>query len=73
MKPYFAEFVHEKTDPGTRGADHFRKGFLTEGHGIGAASPSSPKFASRSRKARKASLAAIEQLVDQVVFNPAVS
>src|SRR5260370_8002984 len=27
----FPEFVHEKTYPGTRGADHFRQRFLAEG------------------------------------------
>src|ERR1700738_39371 len=27
----FPEFVHEKTYPGTRGADHFRQRLLTEG------------------------------------------
>ena len=41
--------------------------------GIGGAPPSSPKFASTQQQARQPSFAGIEQLVDQVVFDPAVS
>src|ERR1700692_3796604 len=29
---FLPEFVHEETDPGSRGADHFRQRFLAEGN-----------------------------------------
>src|SRR5580698_8517010 len=65
----FAEFVHEKADPGPGGADHFRKRFLTEGDLNWRRARLLAEIGKQQQQPRKASFAGIEQLVDQVVFD----
>src|SRR6267154_664995 len=69
----FAKFVHEKTYPGTRGADHFRQRFLAEGDRERLFAVIFAEIRQQQKQAREASFAGIEELVDQVVFDPAVS
>ena len=69
----FPEFVHEKTHARSGGADHFRQGFLTEGDGDRLCAALLAEIREQQKQACEPSFAGIEQLVDQVVFDPAVS
>ena len=71
--PLFAKFVHEKTYPGTRGADHFRQRFLAEGDRERLFAVLLAEIRQQQKQAREASFAGIEELVDQVVFDPVIS
>ena len=71
--PLFPEFVHEKTDPGTRGADHFRQRLLAEGDRDRLFAMLLAEIRQQQKQAREASFAGIEELVDQVVFDPVIS
>lgn len=69
----FPEFVHEGTDAGSRRANHLRQRPLIEIciDGLGAARLA--EIGQKKEKARQPFLAGIEQLVDQILFNSAVS
>ena len=69
----FPELVHEKTHPGSGGADHFRQGFLTKRDGDWRCATLLTEIREKQKQAREASFAGIEELVDQVVFDPGVS
>src|ERR1700732_1481670 len=69
----FAELVHEKTYPRTRGADHFRQRLLTERHRHRRRIAFLAEIGEQQEQAGPTPLAGIEELVDQVVFDPAVS
>src|ERR1700722_1190771 len=69
----FSEFVHEKADPGSSRADHFRQRFLTEFDRGWLCGAFLTEFRQQQQQARQPPLAGIEELVDQIVFDPAVS
>jgi hypothetical protein len=68
----FAEFVHEKTDAGSGGADHFCQRFLIDIGNDGLRAALLSEIREQQEKSREPLLARIEQLVDQVLFNAAV-
>ena len=70
-EPQFAEFVHEETDAGSGGADHFRQCLLADTwiDWLRAAFLSEM----RQQKERESLLARIKQLVDQVFLDSAVA
>jgi len=67
-----AEFVHEKADPGPCRADHFGQRFLTDMRIDGRRITFLTKVRQQKEKPREALFTRIEQLVDQVFFDPAV-
>ena len=71
--PLFPEFVHEKTYPGTRGADHFRQRLLTEGDRDRLFAVLLAEIRQQQKQAREPPFAGVEELVDQIVLDPAVS
>jgi hypothetical protein len=71
-EPELAEPVHEKTDAGSRGADHVRQRFLIDIWTDRLRAAFLSEMREQKEKAREPLLARIEQLVDQILFNPAV-
>src|ERR1700676_5209039 len=67
-----AKFVHEMTYAGSGRADHLRQCFLTNVRTDRLRAAFLPEIREQQQHARKPPLARIEQLVDQVLFNPAV-
>src|SRR5882762_6582477 len=72
-EPLFPEFVHEETYPGTRCADHLRQRFLTEGHRDRFCVALLAEIRQQQKQAREPPFAGVEELVDQIVLDPAVS
>src|SRR5260370_27524880 len=68
----FPELVHEEADAGSGGADHFGQRFLTK-RDRNRLSAFPAEIGEQQKQACQASFAGIEQLVDQVVFDPAIS
>jgi hypothetical protein len=69
----FAESVHEEAHPGSGGADPLRQSFLTEGNGDWRCAPLLPEIREKQKQTRETSFAGIEELVDQIIFDAAVS
>jgi hypothetical protein len=65
----FPEFVHEKIHARTRGPDHFRKRFLGNVWEQSVRMLSLPVASEQEQRARKALLARIEELIDQIFFH----
>ena len=64
------KLVHEETHPGPRRPDHFGQGFLTDPGHHGLMLPVFAEAGQQQQNAREALLAGIEQLIDQVLFDP---
>src|ERR1700677_4534920 len=69
----FAEFVHEKTDAGSGGADHLCQCLLTDTRIDWLRAAFLSEMREQKEKSREPLLARIKQLVDQVLFNTAVA
>src|SRR6202158_5740638 len=67
-----AEFVHEKTDAGAGGANHLRQCFLADIRTDRLRAAFLSEIREQQKYARKPPLARIKQLVNQVLFDPAV-
>src|SRR5579862_1774237 len=72
-KPQFAELVHEKTHARSRGADHVRQCFLTDFRQDRLGAACLAKIRQEEERSRKALLAGIEKLIDEVGFDTAVA
>ena len=71
-KPELAKLVHEVADPGSRGPDHFRQGCLTDVRTDRLRAALLAEIREQQEQPCKSPLARIEELVDEVLFNPAV-
>ena len=69
----FPEFVHEGADAGSRGADHFRQRPLIETGIDRLRAAFLAEIGEQEQKAREPLLAGIEQLIDQILLDPAVA
>src|ERR1700720_114946 len=67
-----AEFVHERTDARSGGADHIGQCFLTNVRTDRLRAAFLAEISKQQEQPRKQPLARIEELVDQVLLNPAV-
>jgi hypothetical protein len=68
-----AKLVHEKADTGACGADHFCQRFLADMCRDGLRVTFLSEVCQKKEKAREPLLAGIEQLVDEVFFDAAVT
>ena len=68
----FAELVHKKADAGSRCANHFGQGLLTDIRADRSSAAFFAELREQKQEPCKSFLAGIEQLVDQIIFNPAV-
>jgi hypothetical protein len=68
----FSEFVHEGTDAGSRRADHLRQRPLIETCVDGLRAALLAEIGEQQKQTRKSLLAGIEELIDQIRFNPVV-
>jgi len=68
-----AKLVHEITHTGSGGADHFRQRFLTDIRGDRLRAAFLAEIREQQQQAGKPPLARIEQLVDQILLDPAVA
>src|SRR5580692_3775588 len=68
-----AELVHEEAHARSRGSDHLREGFLAEFSDDRLRRALLTEIGEQKEQACEALLARIEQLIDQVLFNSAVS
>src|SRR5216684_5169760 len=69
----FSEPVHEETHARSRGADHFRQRLLAERNRSRLSDAFQRDVRQPQQQTREAFLAAIEEMVDQVVFHLAVA
>ena len=69
-EPELPKLVHEETHPGSRRPDHFGQGFLTDLGHDGLMLPVFAKAGQQQQNPRQPLLAGIEQLIDQVLFDP---
>src|SRR3954454_8979586 len=69
----FPELVHEKTDPGTRSADHLSQHLLRNigDHSFGLAFLA--KIGQQQENAGQSFFAGIEELIDKVFLNPEIT
>src|ERR1700736_2459566 len=67
------KLVHEMTDPRPSGADHFSQGCLTDLDVDRLGVAFLAEIREQQQQARQALFTRIEQLVDQIFFNPAVA
>src|ERR1700737_3723677 len=68
----FAKLVHEMADSGSSGADHLPQRFLTDVGIYLRRAAFLSEMGEQQEQPRKPPLARIEQLVDQILLNPAV-
>ena len=71
-EPQLAKFVHEMAHARASSPDHFRERFLTEIYADWLWSAFFSKMREEKQKAGKPLFTGIEQLVDKVLFDPAV-
>jgi hypothetical protein len=69
----FAKLVHEKADTGSGGADHLCQSFLTNPQTDRLRAAFLSEISQQQQQARKPPLARIEELIDQVLLNPAIA
>jgi hypothetical protein len=71
-KPQLAKLVHEVANPGSRGPNHFRQGCLTDIRIDRLRTAFLAKICEQQEKSCKPPFTRIEELVDEVLLNPAV-
>ena len=64
------KLVHEETHPGPRRPDHLGQGFLTDPRNDGLMLSVFAEAGQQQQNPRQALLTGIEQLIDQVLFDP---
>ena len=68
-----SKLVHEKTYPGARRPDHFGQGFLTDPGHDGLMVSVFAEAGQQQQNPRQPFLTGIEQLINQVLFDPNVT
>ena len=68
-----SELIQEETHPGPGGADHLGERFLTDLRNHVLRLPVLPKVGQQQEHPRQPRFARIEELIDQVLFDPAVA
>jgi len=70
-KPQLAKLIHEVANPGSRGPNHFRQGCLTDIRIDRLRAAFLAKICQQQEKSCKPPFTRIEELVDEVLLNPA--